>query len=504
MPVRAMGQPSQQHLHQLLRFFNLPLDCRCQRTVRLRYLALAKKKHPDQQPASAAAVASAEFASLQDKYEQLCELLSRRENHSEGTLHSGGFKQPHSQHVWRDRWCGEQWQWAQNRDRWGPSASWRRVDDEEWVGRREKHGRVHYSHSHHQQRDGPAFASALKGAGVAGIALSLAFLLGIRQDGKNGQTPAEWRQQHQHLQVARSKLQTKAFIRRQEKQRHLHTIRQQRGKNTGHFQGGDIFSGIPHRGTMSGSLMTHNFLDSDNSSDSEKFPHGAWNVGTEAKVEGLESISPTSCVACHEAALNPGDIEQKHGSDANPLCACRGSVGKRSRFPLDLEGPEGIVRTLDDTSTVPLHPSTGVCLQKKHPGNIYGGDKFYERRVSAASCRCIFAKLGKIGASLNVLMCVFFAPQYIRRPVRLKRTRSASAVGDGMATMQQISGVEMDHGFFRAEPASTYIARGNKGGPTHLPLKLGVDEATLEKLLTVEAPLAEAASAYLTPDSLFT
>ncbi|XP_026192500.1 mediator of RNA polymerase II transcription subunit 15-like [Cyclospora cayetanensis] len=126
------GHQHHHQLQQLLRFFDLPPTCRCRRTVRMRYLLLAKQRHPDQQPAARAAVATADFALLQCNYERLQDLLA--EERSRGTPQSeqgASYQQQweqrgrqsdwqrHQQHhgaAYREQWWYQQRQ--EQRQRW--------------------------------------------------------------------------------------------------------------------------------------------------------------------------------------------------------------------------------------------------------------------------------------------------------------------------------------------------------------------------------------------------
>lgn len=111
----------------------------------------------------------------------------------------------------------------------------------------------------------------------------------------------------------------------------------------------------------------------------------------------------------------------------------------------------------------------------------------------------------------SVLECTFpFMPQYIRRPVRLRRVRSASVGAGSRAGCEQPSPgedeivspflpqrAEMDCGLMSPDRGWECSISRRSSETEHLPVKLGMDDASVVKVLTVEAPVTEAASAYL-------
>ncbi|KAL8446246.1 hypothetical protein Emed_005201 [Eimeria media] len=175
----------QQQLHQLLRFFDLPPSCRCVRSVRMRYLLLAKQRHPDQQPAAAAAAAAADFALLQYNYEQLRSMLAEE---TAATTANAQQQQQQQRQQWqqqqRQSWqqhpnatSSEQWWYQQRheqRQHWKQQwQDYQQQQQQHWQQQQQQQQRWQQQQQQkwqQQQRHRASFTpfpAALRGAGLA-------------------------------------------------------------------------------------------------------------------------------------------------------------------------------------------------------------------------------------------------------------------------------------------------------------------------------------------------
>ncbi|KAL8437969.1 hypothetical protein ACSSS7_000539 [Eimeria intestinalis] len=179
----------QQQLQQLLRFFDLPPSCRCLRSVRMRYLLLAKQRHPDQQPAAAAAAAGADFALLQYNYDQLRSMLA---DEAAATAAHTQQQQQQQRQQWqqqqRQSWqqhpgstSNGQWWYQQRHEQ---RQQWQQHWQQEWQDYQQQQQQQHWHQQQQQQKwhqeqqqnwkqqqgrraSFTPFPAALRGAGMA-------------------------------------------------------------------------------------------------------------------------------------------------------------------------------------------------------------------------------------------------------------------------------------------------------------------------------------------------
>ncbi|KAL8446931.1 hypothetical protein Emag_004537 [Eimeria magna] len=268
----------QQQLHQLLRFFDLPPSCRCARSVRMRYLLLAKQRHPDQQPAAAAAAAAADFALLQYNYEQLRSMLAEE---TAATAAHAQQQQQQQRQQWqqqqqRQSWqqqpgstSNEQWWYQQRheqRQQWKQQwQDYQQQQQQHWQQQQQQQQKWHQQQQQkwqQQQRQRASFTpfpAALRGAGLA-FGFTTAYWLthtgpshrSLRtssNDSSSGSLPEDsWylqhdKQQQQQLQQERlgdhyepaslARHRMLAHSRREQMLRHMQTSQRRRERHRG-------------------------------------------------------------------------------------------------------------------------------------------------------------------------------------------------------------------------------------------------------------------------------